>query len=93
MPVMCARPAWRLEFSPREDWQQIYLDSWRLHRDYFYDPGMHGVDWPAMRDKYQHLVARVGDRDELNDLIGQMIGELSALHSRASGGDYRRGLP
>ena len=81
--------AWKLRYDPKEDWRQIFVDSWRMHRDFFYDPGMHGVDWPAMRAKYAPLVARVHDRDELNDLIGQMIGELAALHSRASGGDLR----
>ncbi|MGW8180227.1 MAG: S41 family peptidase, partial [bacterium] len=36
----------------REDWRQIFIDAWRMERDYFYDPNMHGVDWTAVRDKY-----------------------------------------
>ena len=59
----------------------MFLDAWRLERDYFYDRKMHGVDWPAMRDRYLPLVDRVADRDELNDVIAQMVGELSALHT------------
>src|ERR1043165_920756 len=44
--------AWTYPINVREDWRQIYLDAWRLERDYFYDPGMHGVDWNGVRDKY-----------------------------------------
>jgi len=62
-----------------------------MERDYFYDPGMHGVDWNAMRDKYLPLVDRVTNRLELSDLIGQLVGELSALHVSVRGGDLREG--
>jgi tricorn protease len=51
---------------------------------------MHGVDWPTMRDRYQPLVDRVADREELNDVIAQMVGELSALHTFVQGGDARK---
>jgi tricorn protease len=67
------------------------LDAWRLHRDYFYDRHMNGIDWRAMREKYLPLVDRVRDRDELSDLIAQMVSELSALHTFVFGGDVRRG--
>ena len=53
---------------------------------------MHGVNWPAMRDRYLPLVDRVADRDELNDVIAQMVGELSALHTFVFGGDARASL-
>ena len=82
---------WSFQVNPREDWRQIFADAWRLHRDYFYDPGMHGVDWPAMRRKYEPLVDRVTDRAELSNLIAQMISELSALHASVRGGDFREG--
>ena len=59
---------------------QLFLDAWRLERDYFYDRNMHGLDWKAMRDRYLPLVDRVADRQELNDVIAQMVSELSALH-------------
>jgi tricorn protease len=52
---------------------------------------MNGVDWPAMRDRYLPLVARVTDRAELSDIIGDMVGELSALHIFVFGGDMRKG--
>jgi len=75
----------------RDDWRQIFVDAWRLERDYFYDPNMHGVDWDGTLRKYLPLVDRVTTRDELSDLIGRVVGELSALHTSVRGGDIREG--
>ena len=69
----------------------MFVESWRLMRDYFYDRKMHGLDWPAIREKYLPLVDRVTDRAELSDLIADMMGELSALHIFVVGGDFREG--
>ena len=82
---------WVLHFDPRDEWRQEFVDAWRLERDYFYDKGMNGVDWPAMRQHYAPLVERVTDRAELSDILAQMVGELSALHIFVYGGDIRRG--
>ncbi len=82
---------WEFSLDPREEWRQMFVESWRLMRDYFYDPNMHGVDWPAMREKYMPLAERVTDRAELSDLIADMVGELSALHIFVVGGDFREG--
>ena len=82
---------WTFSIDVREDWRQIFIDAWRMERDYFYDPGMHGVDWEAVRDKYLPLVDRVTTREELSDLIGRAVGELSALHTSVRGGDLREG--
>jgi tricorn protease len=82
---------WQLSVSPREEWRQMFEEAWRLERDYFYDPKMHGVDWPAVRLRYRPLLDRVTDRSELSDLVAQMVGELSALHTFVFGGDFRRG--
>ena len=80
---------WKFSINPREDWKQIFKDAWRMERDYFYDKNMHGVDWDAMYDKYAPLVERVTTRNELSNLITRLIGELSALHTGAWGGDTR----
>jgi tricorn protease len=80
---------WTFSTTPRDEYRGIFLDAWRLERDYFYDRHMHGVDWVAMRARYLPLVDRVSDRDELNDVIAQMVGELSALHIFVRGGDIR----
>ncbi|NRA50101.1 MAG: PD40 domain-containing protein, partial [Phaeodactylibacter sp.] len=80
---------WKFSIDPKEDWKQIYKDAWRMERDYFYDKNMHGVDWDAMYDKYLPLVNRVTTRNELTDVIARLVGELSALHTGAWGGDTR----
>jgi len=80
---------WHFSIEPREDWQQIFTDAWRMERDYFYDKNMHGVNWQAMYDKYFPLTNRVTTRNELSDLIGRFVGELAALHTSVRGGDVR----
>ncbi|MEP1033614.1 S41 family peptidase [Ekhidna sp.] len=80
---------WKFPINPRDDWKQIFTDAWRMERDYFYDKNMHGVDWDAMHAKYLPLVNRVTTRNELSDLIGRFVGELSALHTSVRGGDTR----
>lgn len=82
---------WSISLTPREEWRQMFTEAWRLERDYFYDRGMHGVDWPAMLEKYRPLTERVSTRAELSDAIAQMVAELAALHIFVSGGDLRRG--
>jgi tricorn protease len=82
---------WSFRLDPRDEWRQMFTEAWRLERDYFYDRGMHGVDWPAMKAKYMPMVDRVTDRAELSDILSQMVGELSALHIFVRGGDMRRG--
>jgi tricorn protease len=83
--------AWTFAIPPREEWRQMFVEAWRLERDYFYDTEMHGMDWVAMRDRYLPLVDRVATRAELSDLISQMVAELSALHIFVRGGDLRTG--
>ena len=68
-----------------EDWKQMFADAWRMMRDYFYDRDMHKVDWMAVRKQHEALLDRVTDRTELDDLIAQMISELSVLHAFVSG--------
>jgi tricorn protease len=79
------------EIDPRDEWRQLFDDAWRLHRDTFYDPNLHGVDWKAQRAKFAPLVERVNDRSELDDVLAQMISELRLLHSQVGGGDMRMG--
>jgi tricorn protease len=81
---------WVILTNPRAEFREMFLDAWRLERDYFYDRNMHGLDWPKVRDRYLPLVDRVADREELNNLIAQMVGELSALHIFVVGGDARK---
>src|SRR4029077_3259274 len=82
---------WTFPVVPADEFREAFVDAWRLHRDYFYDRNMHGVNWKTMRDKYGELIGRVRDREELSDLISEMVGELSTLHTFVRGGDIRRG--
>ncbi len=82
---------WTFQMDPREEWRQMFLEAWRLQRDYFYDRNLHGVDWDEQLERHLPLVDRVTDRHELNDLIARMVGELSALHVFVYGGDRRTG--
>ncbi len=81
---------WSFAVVPREEWRQMFNEAWRLERDYFYDKGMHGNNWAAIQAKYAPLAERVTDREELSDLLAQMVSELSALHIFVYGGDRRR---
>ncbi len=80
------------------EWAQIYKEAWRQMRDFFYDPNMHGVDWNAMYDKYAVMVPYVNNRNDLNYLVGELIGELTIGHAYTGGGDrpqpkrYKTGL-
>jgi len=76
--------------DPQEEWKQIYTDAWRIERDYFYDPNMHGVDWEAIRKRYAALLPYVATRSDLNYVIGEMIAELNSSHSYVFGGDLER---
>ena len=80
---------WTFQFDPVDDWKQMFNDAWRMERDYFYDRNLHGVDWVATRKHYEPLLPRVTDRFELDNLLEQMVAELSALHTFVYGGDKR----
>lgn len=82
---------WMIELDPRQEWQQMFNDAWRMHRDFFYDTKMHGADWASARKRFQPLLDRATDRAEVNDVIAQMISEVRALHSQTNPGDIRRG--
>jgi len=69
------------------EWKQIFLESWRQMRDFFYAPNMHGVDWTKMRDRYLPLIKHVNHRNDLTYVIGEMIGELNIGHTYVGGGE------
>lgn len=79
---------WRLAVRPALEWRQMFVDAWRMQRDFLFDPNLRGQDWVAIRARFEPLVQRVGDRRELDDLLGQMVAELGVLHSQVRGGEY-----
>ena len=78
-----------LRHWPKIEWLAMYGDAWRMLRDYFYDPELHGLDWPAIYAKYEPLVHRCNSREDLDDVMKMMSSELSTLHVFVYGGEYR----
>jgi tricorn protease len=73
-----------------KEWAQIFNEAWRAVRDGFYVENMHGVDWEAMKRKYEALVPHVKNRLDLNYVIGEMIGELNCGHTYITPGEANR---
>lgn len=71
----------------KEEWAQIFDESWRHMRDFFYAPNMHGVDWKAMKEKYGAMVPYVAHRSDLSYLIGEMVAELNVGHAYVNNGE------
>lgn len=82
-----------MELNRKAEWRQIFNEAWRMVRDFFYDKNLHGVNWKAVKKKYEKLLPYVRTRQELNTLIEEMVGELNASHQGARGGDYGVKLP
>jgi tricorn protease len=74
----------RVKINRQAEWAEMFGDAWRTMKYRFYDPGMHGMNWDAMKAKYEPLVQYVGDRQELLNIINEMIGELNASHTGAA---------
>ncbi len=79
--------------DPRAEWRQIFEDTWRWYRDFFYDKDMNGNDWAAIGAKFRAWLPELNSRQELNWLLSQMVGELSVSHTYVSGGDMGPGGP
>jgi tricorn protease len=76
-----------VRIDPRAEWAQIFDEAWRINRDYFYAPNMHGVDWNAAKRKYAPFLADAVTRADVNRVIQWLMSELSVGHHRAGGGD------
>jgi tricorn protease len=72
----------QVKIEPVAEWKNIFEEAWRVNRDYFYDPGMHGADWPAMKAKYARFLPDLACRNDLNVLIQWMCSELAVGHHR-----------
>jgi tricorn protease len=80
----------QVKLNKKKEWAQIYEESWRQMREFFFAPNMHGVDWEAIKEKYKPLVKHVNHRVDLTYIIGEMIGELNVGHTYAGGGDWKK---
>ena len=73
--------------DPRAEWQQMYRETWRIERDFFYDPHHHGLDLQTAAKKYEPYLASLQHRADLNYLFDEMLGELTVGHLYVRGGD------
>lgn len=77
----------KMNVDYREQWEQIFDESWRQYRDFFYVENMHGVDWEKMKERYEELIPYVNHRNDLTYLIGLMISEMNVGHAYVQSGD------
>ncbi len=83
----------QVKISPKEEWKNIFNEAWRVNRDYFYDPNMHGVNWAAMKKKYEALVPDIASKSDLYRIMIWMCSELSVGHHRFEATGDRRVNP
>ncbi len=77
--------------APREEWAQILRDAWRLQRDFFYDAGLHGMDWPAVLAQYEAMLPDCTTREDVGQLVREMISELNVGHAYYRPGGEEQG--
>ncbi len=73
--------------EPAAEWEEMFRDTWRIMRDFFYDEKLHGADWPAIYEKYHAWLPSVHHRSELSYLNALMLAEVASGHVRTGGGD------
>jgi len=83
----------QVKIDPQAEWPQTFNEAWRINRDYFYDPGMHGADWAAMKKKYEQFLPHLSCRSDLNTVIQWMCSELGVGHHRLQGAGDRVSTP
>ena len=83
----------QVKVSPKQEWRNIFNEAWRVNRDYFYDPNMHGVNWASMKKKYEPLLADVASTDDLYRVMQWMFREISVGHHRFNATGDRRVNP
>ncbi|MCL3779601.1 acetyl-CoA synthetase [Prolixibacteraceae bacterium JC049] len=79
-----------MKIDPRQEWNQIYTDGWRIFRDYFYVRNIHNVDWEGLKAKYAELVPHVSHRADLDYILGEIIAESNAGHAYVNYGDFEK---
>jgi tricorn protease len=83
----------QVKIAPKEEWKNIFNEAWRVNRDFFYDPNMHGVNWAAMKKKYEALLPDVASNNDLYRVMQWMFSELSVGHHRFDAAGDRRSTP
>ena len=80
-----------MRVEPRDEWEHLFDDAWRLMRDYLYVDNFHGLDWTETRELYEPWLDDVRHRTDLNYLLALMVGEISLGHTYVGGGDVPDG--
>lgn len=80
----------KMKLDPRQEWKQIFNEAWRMERDFYYEPNLHGIDWKAMKEKYGRLLPFASCRQDIRFIVGELIGELNTSHTYVYGGDRQR---
>ena len=76
-----------VRISPRAEWKQMYHEAWRVQRDFFYDPGYHGLDLQAAEKLYEPFLEGIASRADLNYLFAEMMGNMVVGHLSVFGGE------
>lgn len=79
-----------MRIEPRKEWEQIFVDGWRIFRDFFYVSNLHNVDWEGFRQKYGEMLPYVNHRYDLDYIFGEIIAETNTGHAYANWGDFER---
>src|SRR5207249_2888891 len=83
----------KMEIDIPAERRQVFEEAWRVMKNRFYDPKMHGVNWEAAKDKYESMLPHIADNEELHNVIMEMIGEMNASHTGITGGSRLPGTP
>jgi len=79
-----------MKIDPQKEWNQIYVDAWRIFRDYFYAGNLHGVNWQEVRTRYSDLLPSVSHRADLDYILNEIVAETNTGHTYVDWGDFAR---
>ena len=79
-----------MKIDPQKEWNQIYVDAWRIFRDYFYVDNLHGVNWAEIRSRYSALLPSVSHRADLDYILCEIVAETNTGHTYVDWGDFER---
>ncbi len=79
-----------MKIEPRQEWNQIYADAFRIFRDYFYVNNLHGVDWEGIQRNYGEMLPHVPSRFDLDYILNEIVSETNTGHAYVDWGDISR---
>jgi tricorn protease len=79
-----------MKIDPQKEWNQIYVDAWRIFRDYFYVGNLHGINWPEIKQRYNVLLPSVSHRADLDYILNEIVSETNAGHTYVDWGDFEK---